>query len=759
MKATEVKAGTVLIFRNKPVEKLLLISKGKVKVNCPGGSYYIGAGDIAGICECFLEFHILTYEVVEDALIYAYPIPNQESIRGVLASNTNVARVFIRSCIKQISSIISSIQSAQVSCNEFFTSLKGDYKLYISSKQNEEQDEDIEKLEAFLSVEEPDYWLVDYYQGLDRIYKGEHSEALLEETDISVGMLKKGCLDARKSVLLLIDRYEFTKKCLHYYFMEDGLFEKMLLLYSTFENVLEMKRLIIRRLKKIISDAQNLKGSLMENIFKKVDECKKRLENIDKESDLVQESIFNQEDDTIFEKLTDSISVILNASKLTEKEKATFKEDIALFVGTADKNGMDDNTISLRRRITKCFNELYRDICMESLKTDLSCLPIQIQMFLYFGYCSEILAGKENSISLYKLAVKLADKSYQKSGVYTFYDWLKAIYEGNKEPSRNEFEVDFAENVRNLKRRHEITEEEAVRLLGDNVAKTEFEIDNIFKIANKITFGRISSFCPVFSSDNMLKNIEDCFVTGDGIKDSINSIRTVDYSAFYREKLDTEHGEVMSREFIHVEVIPDFILMPNAGVRGVMWQEIEGKVRTTPGRIFLSVFHMEDFNNTMLRLVAEFRWELCKRMQGARWNDVTTPSLTSQYCDYAQFYRKNNNLSSEVKEKIRLDLQRSRNSFKEMFVKDYLLYMLYESKGSIRLNKVAREIIFVNCPFNEKLCEEVGKNPSYVDLLRQRKIKQEQKLSRYEGLKRKLLKETGMIPDTLEDEMNFVRGV
>ena len=38
------------------------------------------------------------------------------------------------------------------------------------------------------------------------------------------------------------------------------------------------------------------------------------------------------------------------------------------------------------------------------------------------------------------------------------------------------------------------------------------------------------------------------------------------------------------KEVIHVEVLPDFILMPNVGNRGVMWQEIEGNL----GELLLS---------------------------------------------------------------------------------------------------------------------------------------------------------------------------
>ena len=380
-------------------------------------------------------------------------------------------------------------------------------------------------------------------------------------------------------------------------------------------------------------------------------------------------------------------------------------------------------------------------------------------MFLYFGYVDEKLAGKKYANILYSLANELKENKPEDTGVYTFYDWLSAIYRGKKEPCRNEFDVDFSDYVRELKNTKKITAEEAKRLAKDGEAKVGYELDNIFKTANKITFGRISTFCPVFFAENILKDLKDCFVTSSDIRRKINMIKNVDYSAFYRETLALEDGEIMSREDIHVEKLPDFILMPNAGLRGVMWQEIEGKLRTTPSRMFLSVFHLEDLQSTVIRMTGEFRWELCKRVQGVRWNDITDPSLTSLYCDYVQFYRKNSSLSPEMKEKIKLSLQRCRNSFKEMFVQDYITYILYEGSGSPRLNKIARQILFTFCPFGEAALETLSKNPTYTELIKQRRLKQEQKLFRYDGLERKLLKETGSVPMSLKKEIEFVKGI
>ena len=64
----------------------------------------------------------------------------------------------------------------------------------------------------------------------------------------------------------------------------------------------------------------------------------------------------------------------------------------------------------------------------------------------------------------------------------------------------------------------------------------------------------------------------------------------------------------------------------------------------------------EDLTKTIIKLCGEFRWELCKRIQGARWNDISEHSLTSEYFDYVQYYRKNNELSPEAKEKIKNDM-------------------------------------------------------------------------------------------------------
>ena len=171
--------------------------------------------------------------------------------------------------------------------------------------------------------------------------------------------------------------------------------------------------------------------------------------------------------------------------------------------------------------------------------------------------------------------------------------------------------------------------------------------------------------------------------------------------------------------------------------------------------MILPVFYMENLETAMVRMTGEFRWEMCKRIQSGRWNDVSEPSLTSEYFDYMQFYKKNNELSKDAKEKLQNSLTRAKNSFREMFVRDYITWVLYEGSGSARLNKVARKILFTYCPFPASMDDALEQNPMYAELLSRQKILSGQRVHKLGVLKQRLRNSGIAIPDCLEQEIAF----
>ncbi|MDE7016689.1 MAG: cyclic nucleotide-binding domain-containing protein, partial [Lachnospiraceae bacterium] len=293
-------------------------------------------------------------------------------------------------------------------------------------------------------------------------------------------------------------------------------------------------------------------------------------------------------------------------------------------------------------------------------------------------------------------------------------------------------------------------------MLTDRTQQVTFELDNMFQSVNKMTFGRISIFCPVFSESNVLKDLADTLVSAEKIKESFEHIRHTDFSAYYRDTMYSNPDIGIAKETVGVEILPDVILMPNVGIRGVMWQEIEGRKRTTPSRMMLSLFQMEDLNNILVRLTGEYRWEMCKRIQGARWNDVSEPSLTSEYFDYIQFYKKNRELSADAKDKVKLSMQKAKNSFKEMFIRDYESWIIYEGAGSPRLNKVARAILFTHCPFSREIRGKLKANPLYKETMDRYEIKLSQKVHHMDNLFQKLKNAGVEVPKEIAAQREFL---
>lgn len=449
--------------------------------------------------------------------------------------------------------------------------------------------------------------------------------------------------------------------------------------------------------------------------------------------------------------LTGSLEKILKFAGCEEELAGSFRTSVAAYKKLSNKNDDDPSATQLRRTIADLFYKVYEGALRTSVRS--GTLPPVIRMFFEFGYVDEELAGMENAVYLYGLTQNMP--TCPEKGVYSIYEWLMAIYQGKKEPSRNEMDMDYRDYILEQKRMGRLTQAQEAALMQNNGSKVIYELTNMFPVINRLTFGQLSIFCPLFSAHNLFKSLDTALVTADKVTSAIENIRNKDFKAFYRETR-YYHQERGINEQIEVEVLPDIILMPNIGSRSIMWQEIEGKKRTTPSRMMVSIFHTEDLSQSIMRLTGEFRWEMCKRAQGARWNDITEPSLTSEYCDYVQFYRNNKELSADTKEKIKRQLARARNNYRTMFVSDYMTWLLYESAGSPRLNKFARNILFTYCPFKKEVREKIGANPLYKQAMERYTIANSKVLHRITLQYRKLENTPDGVPEEIQEYKDYL---
>lgn len=753
MGAITISKGQHLFQAEDPVRQLFLILKGSFEVSFPGGRYTIGKGDVAGICEADSELHATACTALEDSSVVAYPCSGLSALENLFAESADYAVLFTRSAFRQGDSVLHAHELSQLYCSNLYAGITQDYAFYsaccLRNQLKPQAPDGFSSLSPFVEDAPEELFSAGFYEGIQRILASQGASVLTAEPAVLSGLFAGACSEYRRILSAFEGLAEYQRQALSLCLNDSG--SDLLSFYNT----------LLQKAGKDSSDGaavcehmHNLISLVSESPYAAQTGIRQRISALEGSLKLTPGQAAAdaaEASDELTKQLAGSLGTILAFSGADEALCTDFSKLLLQYKALPDPNATDDSVRLLRQRISTSFYKLYAQVFFRAANA--TELPLPVRMFLYFGYADEQLAAPENALCLAKLAKQLAASG--SSRVYTFYDWLLAILSGKKEPSRNEFDQDYTEYIHSQKVTGKITAAEEAALASDMKKRVEYELENMFPSVNKMTFGRISTFCPVFSAHNMLKHADASFVSADELTQMLADVEKVDFDAFYREYVYTNTSAGIPKEFFHTRVLPDFILTPCMGTRGVMWQEIEGKRRTTPARMVLPIFYLEDLRSAVVRLTGEYRWEMCKRIQGARWNDVSERSLTSEYFDYIQFYRKNHDLSADAKERLKSALQKARGSFKEMFVRDYMTYILFESTGSPRLTKPARSILFAYCPFAKQTRISLQSNPIYKDILEHFSVQRTQQLHKLSLLEKRVENSGSELPPELVQERAY----
>lgn len=749
--------GTTIYREGVAIDRILLISSGSISGSSSKGDLFLQKGDIPGVFDLFCGYSFYTYTATEQVTCLCYPIPNKNDLLALLRKYPELNAIFATTICRQCCSILDDSILQKYNCDRFYAGIKENYRDYITlcNKHNitPKQLTEIEDLAPFSAEDKLPGYLFAYYETMRDFTPEMHASLFREHPDFTYGFLRKGADDIHLVLeyLQMIADYQSDSS----YLLMNHNYTDLFDLYTTLCFQLQKQHKDTMSIKATISKLTiQIEGQLAiehELYQARVGEYRKQTTDLTALQERHEELTSS---DDIPADLINSVHTILNYADYPADSAKLFLADLNSYRALKDRSALDDSATPLRKRLTQAFYEIYTAVFQYSIRD--KSIPLAVRLFLLFGYIDEGLAGKENTIELVQIAQTLSDETAH--GVFTLYEWMLAIYNGRREPSRNEFDNDYTQHLHELRFTGKITAEEEIRLRNDPAGRVMFELQNMFPIVNKITCGRISTFCPLFSEHNSIRTPQDALSTSEKLQKALNLVRTIDYSAFYREVLFALPEANISHETVQTEVLPDIILMPNIGVRGVLWQEIEGKRRTTPSRMMLPILCQEDLTLLVIRLCGEFRWEMCKRMQGARWNDVSELSLTSEYFDYIQFFRKNNDLSPDAKEKIKIALQRAKNSYREMFVRDYIQWIYYEAAGSPRLNKVVRKILFRYCPFSKPYRERLSVNPLYKEPLEKYQFRIAHEMHRLQNVMKKIQNTGRSIPEELLRQKDFLES-
>ena len=758
MAVVNIEKGKHFIKSGDKVTELYWIVQGSVLQVLSNKKIVIEKGHMIGLAEGTTGVFTCDYVTNEDCVIYSYQYEKEEDLKKIFEAQPKNAVVFLMSAVRGADATLRRYTEHWTLCHKFYTFTSELYRQYkiICEK---------------LKIEEKPFSKMDYFEPLSLETKVRKSKI---DYFASLAKMPKAIMDAfyGKDNALIVGEIIHAGECMN---------QSVPLIEEMYQYLLDNQDILLNEQKNDLfalyfdltkrAAAQGMELALFQKKIMTIVEFAKMCKIYDKESIETRFAEFESYD---FSKAAEEVSKAEQEEAEEEIEEppmgdewltyilkyASYDEEkckravmmIEEYRELPDMYSTSDEVRKLRRDIAKMFYDVYMRVFKRSVKQ--SKIPTIVKMFLNFGFMDVTLAGEDNVSELYELAETIEEKC-KSSNVYTAYEWLKSIYAGENEPSKNEFDLDYVGYLREQKRMGEITAAQEKAFLDDNWNKTVYEMDNMFKSTNRATYGKFATFQPALCEEDLINSPTSMLITVDRLNDALDYLRSVDYSLFYHEIVfsDPDHG--ITKETLQKEILPYIILMPNAGSRSMMWQETAGSRRDTPARFIMPILTVVEPREMMTELCGRYRWEMCRKIQGMRWNDVTERSLTSEYCDYMQFYRKNHDLSAETKEKIKNALVKAKNNYREVFVKDYQCWIKYEAKGSCRLNKVAREIVFTYCPFSKDIRKVLEGNPMYQNLFEKYEIFKQRKLRHVTNFYDKYQKSGGTITQEMQDNLDF----
>ena len=753
-----VKKGESVFKKGEELKQIGIVLSGKVLMigDCirmvrPQGSY-LALNDMNG------EAYTASYLAVEDSVIYALPVTGEDTLRNIIAKSIDYRAIMISSQFKyavELSRIKSSLTD---SAERLFAFAKKSYEEYLRYSKVFELPAtaigELDELQIYEGVQDINEYRVSYYEEGAKIplsankqyfsYSEEMVSFQVNEIISLVASMKEECaavVEYNKNLLELIalrprqNLFEHLCAKASEIKKKDDVPMDLLTLLS---GIIEEVSFRHKELQKLVADLPAFDEAALKN----------RMGGIASAELLMEQKKSKEERDEEITRdaasLTNSMAQIIKYGAISDADENTLKTNVEYLVNAPDRLSVEDDVRKAKKAITPIVFRLYLT-CYRRIKEGLIAPPKSVQLFMNFGFLDERLLDPEHLEFLCGIE---PEKNEGPCKVVTMMEWLDMIYEGKRDPSKSEFDEDYAENLRTLKKQGDITEKQLKVLLENMDKRVEYEIMNMQMRNSRTVYGHPSAYMPILYKEAIFGTLDKILVTKKRINESVQELLKIDYSAFYREVIYSNSSLKIINETVMKNVYPDIILLPLFGLSASMWQEIGSRNKGTPGRFCFPIMTNTNIDDMMVKMFGRFRWELCRCIQGMAWNDVKVRSLTSEYMDYIQFYRKNRDLSDEAREKLKLQIQKGRNNSREIFLIDYEIWIKSEANGSMKLNKVARELLATYCPFEKALRTKLSAQRPY-EVAMARSIRNAQKKKQELELKMKAIQKTAEVPEEI----------
>ncbi len=441
---------------------------------------------------------------------------------------------------------------------------------------------------------------------------------------------------------------------------------------------------------------------------------------------------------------------ILEFSDIPGDRKKKLVSMLNAFNSEKKKFELEPKLNKLKADFSDLYWQMYEKCFLKIIDTDLkSFIP---GVMLHFGLLDEKMVSPK--------VLQAIDTVYSKNlsvekpvSVMTLPYFLEKIYRAECKPSITDMGQSFTDV---LKKQTKLTKKEAAGkyMFHDKAEdRVRYEIRQIASDTMKLLYGSRKRAFPVLCNEAIIGDISYLMLDPEKAASELDAIRQRDFSVFYREVVI--HHKFGS-DIVKIEVVPNFVLYPGAGSRMMLWQELDGAKRDTKGRIFLPVIYNEKLREGLCTVLGHFRWELQKTMAGAKWMDAVEGGYVGAYYDYINFYKKNPNITPEVKELVYEFIKKTRSD-RERYTMDYINWVIYEYEGRLKLNNATRDIFYRYCPFPKEIRAEIAKKPIFTNLEMKYQNRANAAILKAESRKKKFEKSTEPVPEEYIDFLDFLQ--
>jgi hypothetical protein len=478
----KVTSGQVIEQANHSVHFWYVILDGEVMQHNGFARVRLEKDSVIGIGEDGV--YICSYTAVTDATLLKFPYNDGEGVALFLKNEGKYMRTVLRAALLQRQVLIKTYSGFYNLATQFHDFLVRQYREYEDFCEKYRTEATyfprMEQYEDFDANDIVKRWIVDNSAALSGDYLDEYLELMQRNDVICAGAVLETSNQARKIVKRLVEIVNYIKENRDVLLAED----ENDLFHLYFELLLDVTKNghvtkpLLDHMEGMAELIQKLGIYSSELVSKRVDKFHNYEESLAaREEEHKGDEAEDEEHGDGEKKLKDDcLRHILTYAGMDEREIENVRKLLRSYQSIPDSQETDDQARTLRRDLSNIYYEAYYNSFMHAVRYP-GTVTVIVGMFLNFGFLDAHMAGDENANILYDLTERIDECN--SDNVYTIFEWLKSIYEGKNEPSKNDFDLDYPAYLADMRKNGDITEEQRQSYLNNRDMKIKYDIQNI----------------------------------------------------------------------------------------------------------------------------------------------------------------------------------------------------------------------------------------------------------------------------------------